>query len=363
LVIQPLTTKAQQKTSSIKGVVHNVKNEPLSGVSVIIRNAKNNFTSGTNTDSAGVFTFSHIPIGGPYSFSFSMVGYEPQNLTGYTIKEDATFSLVVEMKLSAASTMEQVVVVGYGAQKKSLVTGAISSVKAEDIASISSSRVEQALQGRTAGVTVLPASGSPGSGMNVRIRGAGSNGSSQPLYIIDGVRAGGIEYLDPSEIASVEVLKDAASAAIYGAEGANGVVIITTKTGKRNTSEIMYSAQYGRQSVKDDLMPMMNAQQYQEYLQAANAPIRPTAAEVAGVNGTKWFNEIFQKAPLMRHSLALSGGTEKSTYLLDGTYFNQDGIVGGDKSRFTRYTLRVNTDHKIKSWLNVGEKLSYSNFK
>ncbi len=286
----------------------------------------------------------------------SYIGYTNQEVP---INGRTTINITLQEDQQA---LEEVVVVGYGTQQKSLVTGAISSVKAEEIATVSSSRVEQALQGRTAGVTVLPASGSPGSGMRVRVRGTGSNASSEPLYIVDGVRAGGIEYLDPSEIASIEVLKDAASAAIYGAEGANGVVIITTKTGKTNTSEFSYGFQYGIQSV-GDLMPMMNAQQYQQYLEAANSPGRPTAAEAAAVGeGTNWFEETFESAPQQRHSLSFSGGTEKSSFLVNGNFFTQEGVMGGDKAKFDRYTVRINSDHKIKDWLNIGERFSYSHF-
>ncbi|WP_207492476.1 SusC/RagA family TonB-linked outer membrane protein [Aridibaculum aurantiacum] len=261
----------------------------------------------------------------------------------------------------ATSNLGEVVVVGYGVQRKSLVTGAISSIKSEQISSVTNTRIEQAMQGRVAGVQIVPTSGQPGAGLNIRIRGTGSNRNSSPLFIIDGVRAGGIESLDPSEVASIEILKDAASAAIYGAEGANGVVIITTKTGKRNSSEISYQSQVGVQSVKDDFIKMMNAQQYQQYLAEANVAGRPTPAEAARVGeGTNWLREVLQTAPQHHHSLTFSGGSERSTYLINGNLFSQEGIVGGDKSRFQRYTFRVNTDNKIKSWLNVGNRFVYS---
>ncbi|MGV3530542.1 MAG: SusC/RagA family TonB-linked outer membrane protein, partial [Flavisolibacter sp.] len=207
-----------------------------------------------------------------------------------------------------------------------------------------------------------PSSGAPGSGMSIRIRGTGSNGNSNPLYIVDGVRTGGIDNLDPSEIATIDVLKDAASAAIYGSAAANGVILITTKSGRRNQSNISYSAQYGQQSV-GDLPKMMNARQYQQYLAEAQAPGSPTLADLANVNGdgTDWMGSLFEDAPLMRHTLAFSGGSEASTYMVSGSYFTQKGIIGTDKSRFNRYTVRINSDHKVKSWLNVGERLSYAN--
>jgi TonB-linked SusC/RagA family outer membrane protein len=178
------------------------------------------------------------------------------------------------------------------------------------------------------------------------------------------VRSGGIEYLDPSEVASIEILKDAASAAIYGAEGGNGVIIITTKTGKRNTAEVTYSGQYTSQSVKDGFIKMMNASQYQQYLMEAGVANGPTPAEAAAVgNGTNWMKEVLQNAPQQHHSLQFSGGSDKSSYLLSGSLFTQEGVIGGEKSRFNRYTVRFNGDHKIKPWLNVGNRISYSHHK
>ncbi|WP_210462955.1 MULTISPECIES: SusC/RagA family TonB-linked outer membrane protein [Rufibacter] len=325
--------------------------EPLPGVSVVVKGT----TAGTTTDVEGRYQ-----LQAPSNASTLVISYI--GFVNQEIAINGRTSIDAAMQ-EDQQALEEVVVVGYGTQQKSLVTGAISSVKAEEIATVSSSRVEQALQGRTAGVTVLPASGSPGSGMRVRVRGTGSNSGSEPLYIVDGVRAGGIEFLDPSEIASIEVLKDAASAAIYGAEGANGVVIITTKTGKVNTSEISYAFQYGRQSV-GRMMDMMNPQQYQQYLEESNSPGRPTVAEATAAGaGTNWFDELFQTAPQQHHSISFSGGSEKSSFLVGGNFFTQEGIVGGDKAKFDRYTVRINSDHKIKSWLNIGERFSYSNFR
>ncbi|MCK7558083.1 TonB-dependent receptor plug domain-containing protein [Chitinophaga sedimenti] len=257
--------------------------DPLLGVNVIIKGENR----GTQVKADGSFGLD-VPVG--KTLVFSLIGYDAKEVL-------VTGATTLNMQLVASNkSLNEIVVVGYGAQKKSLVTGAISSVRAEQIATVSSSRIEQALQGRTPGVSVLPASGSPGSGMRVRVRGTGSNGSAEPLYIIDGVRAGGIEYLDPSEIASVEVLKDGASAAIYGAEGANGVVIITTKTGKINSSEINFSMQYGQQSVKNP-MKLMNVEQYATYLNESSTANRPTPADVNGVKGTDWLDEIFTTAP------------------------------------------------------------------
>ncbi|WP_295127479.1 TonB-dependent receptor [uncultured Chitinophaga sp.] len=329
-------------------VTDNSSSDALPGSNVLIKGENR----GTQVKADGTFSLD-VPVG--KTLVFSLIGYDPKEVL-------VTSATNIAIQLEASNkALNEIVVVGYGAQKKSLVTGAISSVKAEQIATVSSSRIEQALQGRTPGVSVLPASGSPGSGMRVRVRGTGSNGSAEPLYIIDGVRAGGIEYLDPSEIASVEVLKDGASAAIYGAEGANGVVIITTKTGKANSSEINFSMQYGQQSLKNP-MKLMNVEQYSTYLTESNTPNRPTPADINGVQTTDWLGKIFETAPLQRYALNLSGGTDKSNYLIGGTVFSQDGVVGGSKAQFDRYTLRINTDYKVRTWLTVGNRFSFSHF-
>ncbi|WP_343700880.1 TonB-dependent receptor [Chitinophaga sp.] len=324
---------------------------PLPGVAVMVKGDMR----GAQTDADGKYTVDAVP---GKVLAFNLLGYESREVT---VSAQRNIDLALDVSNRA---LNEVVVVGYGSVRKSLVTGAISSVKGTDLATVSAGRVEQALQGRAAGIIILPVSGSPGSGMRVRIRGTGSNGSSEPLYIIDGMRAGNMEYLDPSEIASVEVLKDAASAAIYGAEGANGVVIITTRSGQRDaTPRVEYSMQYARQSIHKP-MKMMNAAQYARYLtDAGTSGSLPDPAAWAGKQGTMWMDEITQNAPMQRHSLNFSSGTEKSTYLLGASMFHQNGVIGGEKARFDRYTLRLNTDHQVKPWLSVGNRLSYAYFK
>ncbi|HEY6504762.1 MAG TPA: SusC/RagA family TonB-linked outer membrane protein, partial [Chitinophagaceae bacterium] len=349
LVVITLEVINETAAIVVSGKVTDPKGEALPGVNIVEKGT----TQGTTTNEDGLFILNVENKDAILVFTY--IGYTAQevSLAGKT-------AINVQLQPTNLS-MQEVIVVGYGQTRKSMVTGSISSIKAEQLSTVSSTRLDQALQGRTAGVVVLPTSGQPGAGMNIRIRGAGSNRNSNPLYIIDGVRAGGIEYLDPSEVGSIEILKDAASAAIYGAEGANGVIIITTKTGKKNTADVTYSGQFTQQSVKSDFIKMMNAQQYQQYLQEAAVPGAPTPADVSGIGaGTNWLDESVQTAPQQHHSLQFSGGSEKSSYLLSGTIFTQDGIVGGDKSRFNRYTVRFNGDNKIKPWLNVGNRISYS---
>ncbi|MBT1705730.1 SusC/RagA family TonB-linked outer membrane protein [Chryseosolibacter indicus] len=340
----------QAQDRNVTGNVRDENGQPIPGVNVLIKGT----STGSVTDLDGRFNVSGINENSVLVFSF--VGYLSQEVT---VGTQSSFDVSMKPDITQ---LGEVVVVGYGEQKKSLLTGAISSVKAEELQTVSVGRVDQALQGRTAGVAITPTSGSPGSGTKIRIRGTSSNQSADPLFIIDGVRTGasGMDFLSPNDIASMEILKDAASAAIYGAEGANGVVIITTKKGRANTSEITYSGQFGIQSVRPNMMKLMNAQQYQQYMEKAGVTPRPTAADVAG-KGTDWFDEIFDNAPQQSHSLNFSGGTDKSTYFIAGNLFQQEGIAGGDKSQFNRYTIRINTSHKLKEWLTVGENLSYIN--
>jgi len=330
-------------------VTAKTSNQPLESATVAVKGT----STATVTDKNGAFAITVPQPGAVLVISYTGMANEEVvvNQPG-----ELTISLT-----EGNNALNEVVVIGYGQQKKSLVTGAISSVKADQLATVSNTRIEQALQGRTAGVQILPNSGQPGAGLSVRIRGTGSNRSSNPLFIIDGVRAGGMESIDPSEIESIEILKDAASAAIYGAEGANGVVIITTKTGKKGTADITYNAQFGVQSVKDGFIKMMNAQQYQQYLQEAGVAGAPIMADVAGIGeGTNWMQEVLQTAPQQHHALTLSGGNDKTTYLVNGTIFSQEGIVGGEKARFNRYTFRLNSDTRLKPWLNFGSRLLYS---
>ena len=330
-------------------VTNRSTNEPLAGATVSVKGT----STGVVTDGNGNFSIT-VPSRG----SILVISY-----AGMTT-EETTVNVAGEVNFSLNTlpgSLDEVVVIGYGQQKKSLVTGAISSVKADQLATVSTTRLDQALQGRTSGVQIVPQSGQPGAGLFIRIRGTGSNRAAGPLFIVDGIKAGGIESLDPSEVASIEILKDAASSAIFGSEGANGVIIITTKTGKRNSSEISYQAQYGVQSVKDDFIKMMNAQQYQQYLAEAGVAGAPTAADVANIGeGTNWMKEVLQTAPQHHHTLSFSGGGERSTYYVSGNIFTQEGVAGGEKSRFNRYTVRFNNDNRVKSWLNFGSRLVYS---
>lgn len=264
--------------------------------------------------------------------------------------------------------MEEIVVVGYGSQKRSNISGSVSTISSEEIGELPILRTEQALQGRTAGVQVAQNSGSPGSALTVRVRGISTINDSSPLFIVDGIPVGGIDYLNPNDIESINVLKDAASSAIYGARGANGVVLITTKGGKKDQQGIItYDAYYGVQSPWKH-MNLLNAREYailsnEGHIAAGRTP-RPEFAnpDLLG-EGTDWQEAIFEEAPIVSHQLGFTGGSERSVYTFSGGYFAQDGIVGGDKSGFERYTARINSTHQLKKWMRFGSNLSFTGLK
>lgn len=323
----------------------------LPGVTIIEKNT----THGTTTDIDGNFS---LTVSSPdATIVASFIGYEKQEIP---LARKTTISITLEPE---TTDLSEIVVIGYGSQKKKVVTGAISSVKAEEISSTPVLRVEQAMQGRTAGVQVTNLSGQPGEAPTIRIRGAGTTGNASPLYIIDGIALGGIDYLNPGDIESIEVLKDAASAAIYGARAANGVVLITTKSGKIGKMNISYSGYKGIQNVAKTL-DMLNADQYRTLMNegARNANLtEPFDMNEIAPYDTDWQDLLFVKnAPIESHEISVSGGSEKSTYHSSLAYFTQQGIIGGDESQFDRLSARLNTSHKVTSALKFSNNLSYS---
>lgn len=337
---------------SITGVVTDKSGSTLPGVNIQIKGK----TVGTITDIEGKYSLDAVNAQDVLTYSY--IGYISKEETVGTRK-------VINVILNEETiSIDELVVVGYGVKKKSLLTGATASVSAGDMIS-SVSRAEQALQGKAAGVSVTPQSGAPGSGMKVRIRGAGSNGSSEPLYIVDGMKTGDINFLAPSDIESMEVLKDAAASAIYGAEGANGVVLIKTKAGKKGDARIDFNTQFGTQSLPN--MPsMMNALQYANYMtegHTADFAGLPNPSTLADPIGTNWVQEIESNAPTQSHNISFSGGSDKGTYMVSANYDKQDGVIGGDKAQFERITTRVNLFQEVKPWLEVGVNMAYTNSK
>lgn len=333
----------QESGQSIAGKVVDSQNNSLPGVNVVVKGT----LRGTITDMEGNYTIQASP---DETIQYRFVGFDEKDVL---VGDQTTINVVLN---ESFRDLDEVVVVGYGVRKKSLVTGAISSLDADDIATAPATRVEQAIQGRTSGVTILPTSGSPGAGAKVRIRGTGSNLNSDPLYIVDGMKMRSIDNIEPGDIESLEVLKDAASSAIYGSEGGNGVIIITTKRGKSGEGKVAYDFNYGIQSVKTK-MELMNAQEYATYMGEQEAIIKVPAGTG---NGTNWLDEIFESAPMQKHHLSFSGGNDKSTYLASVAYNQQDGVVGGDKASYERLSFRFNGSQKVKDWLEVGNSVTYS---
>ncbi|UBM62517.1 TonB-dependent receptor [Candidatus Sulfidibacterium hydrothermale] len=314
----------------------------LPGVSVLLKGT----TTGTVTDLQGHYSLS-VPKTGILVFSY--IGFQSKEVPINNQK-------VINVKLKPANVnLNELVVIGYGVQKKKLVTGAISSIGGKDIKGTAITQAAQALQ-YAPGVQVISNSGSPGSPIRVRIRGFSSNNNSSPIYIVDGVRTS-INNLNPNDIKSIQVLKDAASSAIYGAEGGNGVVIITTKKGQAGKSKISYDFQYSWQSLRKK-MDLLNTSEYATYMKEADR-----IPDVDQTYNTDWQNALFTVAPMQKHHLAFSGGNQKTNYYLSLSYLDQDGIVYGPHDYYKRLNLTETSDHHIKKWLKVGNTIMYSKIK
>lgn len=339
-----------QDPVKVTGKVLDNLGEPMIGVSVQVKGTSH----GAITDIDGNYSVSVEPGA---TLVFSYVGYISQEhkakpgTLNVTLKEDT-------------ETLDEVVVIGYGVQKKSSVTGAISQVKAEDMENRTITTAAQALQGKTAGVQLITTSGGPGEAPTIRVRGYSSNVASNPLYVVDGVRLSDISGIDPNDIESMEVLKDAASAAIYGAEAGNGVILITTKKGRPGQTKISYDFQFASQSIAR-IPELMNAQEYVDYMTSlypdANGnltesiiPMATIEANWNGVTDTDWVDAIFENSKMQKHNLSFAGGSDRGSYYLSLTYLDNNGIIVGDNDHYSRMTASINADYKIKPWLKVG---------
>lgn len=356
LLLTGLFCSANLQGQTLQGVVTDqMSGESLPGANIMVEGT----TQGTISDMDGNYTLKLDP--GSYTIIFSYVGYLQQSSI-VTLEEGQTMTL--NMGLSPdITTFEEFVVIGYGTQKKKVVTGAISSVDAEEIASQPVVRVDQALQGRTPGVLVTNQSGQPGESPTIRIRGAGTTGNATPLYIVDGLQVSNIDYLNPGDIESIDVLKDAASAAIYGSRAANGVILITTKGGEAGALQITYSAYQGIQNVSKTI-DMLDANQYRELMNegAENAGLSaPFDLNEIPQYNTNWQESLFESnAPMFNHEVNVSGGNDKSTFSSSLSYFSQQGIIGGDRSQFDRISARLNTSHEVTDFISFGNNLAYS---
>ena len=363
LLFLPIAAFAQ--SSSIKGTVTDAKSgEALVGVSVVQKNTNN----GTVTDLDGHF---QLNVPSNTTLVISYLGYKTKEINA----SQSPMSILLE---ESGELLDEVIVVGYGVQKKSVVTASIAKVSAEDLGSTAPVLVDNALKGLAAGVTVTSASGQPGAAAKIRIRGIGTINNSDPLYIVDGMPIeGGLDYLNPSDIASIEVLKDAASGAVYGARAANGVVLVTTKTGKEGRTRVTYDFSYGWQRPWKE-RDVLNATEYAIMMNegAVNAGMAPKYNDPYSYGkGTNWQKETFNyDAPVVNHQVSISGASDKINYLVSMGYYTQEGIVGGnfDRSNYERLTLRSNTSYtlfdesKSRNWLKslkVSSNLSYARIK
>lgn len=338
--------------SQVTGRVTDENAQGLPGVNVLIKGT----SQGTVTDINGEFRFPNLSSDAVLVISF--IGYVTQEIPV------AGQSAINTKLVPDARNLQEVVVVGYGTQKKALVTGAISSVQSEQITQTPVLRIEQAMQGRVPGVVVTNQTGQPGDAPTVRIRGAGTNGTADPLYIVDGFPVSGIDFLNPGDIENMSVLKDAASSAIYGARGANGVVIITTKKGTRGSGlKVSYDGYVGVQNPWKKVN-VLNSQQYMMMMNegAANAGNSlPYPVGTVAKHSTDWQDELFNKnAPIASHQLSFMGGGENSMYASSINYFTQEGIVGGDKSKFDRYSFRINGEQKAGDRFTLTNNLVYT---
>ena len=339
----------------ITGTIKDQLGDVLPGANVLVKGT----TIGTTSDGDGKFSLT-LPSGGN-TLVVSFIGYASQEIA---VEGRTTLDITLEPD---PATLSEVVVVGYGTQKRSDLTGAISSVKSEDLNQLPMQRVDQALQGRAPGVMVLNPSGQPGGKTTIRIRGMNSiTGSNQPLVVVDGLQGVDIESLNPNDIESIEILKDASATAIYGSQGANGVLLITTKRGKKGTPVISYSYSLSYQQLREKL-DLMNAADFAKSIndnrasqnQPGDVVITPTpiftADQIANFErngGTDWQDAVYRTAPMQSHQLGISGGTDNVQYLVSGGYLDQQGILVN--SEFQRFTLRSNVNIDINKWLNFG---------
>ncbi|MDB5232404.1 MAG: TonB-linked outer membrane protein SusC/RagA family [Chitinophagaceae bacterium] len=407
LILSSTCLHAQERTSLVKGLVQDYNNNPVSGVSVIIRNTKNNFSSGVNADSSGIFSFSRIPSGGPYSFTFSAVGYESQTLSGYTIKEDILLSLVVKMK-PVTATLNEVLVVGYGTMRKKDVTGSVSHVKMSDMQNKEAVSIADYLRGSVAGLNISRSSSVTGA-QSFEIRGATSIGAStQPLIVVDGmIFSGLLNDINPSDIEAIDVLKDASSTAIYGSRAAAGVILLTTKQGKTEKPVINFDERYGVSSLlkkekaydvngyfnmRSDAMASLytshaNQPEYykdprtlqsvdvQTWLKYDGAGVPANAdpmeywllrlnlypGEIANYKAGKsvdWVNSVFRPGTMQDYNASISGKTSNLNYYWSLGMLDNKGIITNDDYRNIR--TRVNITSDITSYLQTGMRINLS---
>jgi TonB-linked SusC/RagA family outer membrane protein len=353
------------QTKNISGTISTQTGEPLSDVSITVKGT----TGGVVSNSKGEFTIS-VPANA--TLVFTHLGYKPLEIA---VKNQTTLDLKLE---DNSNELSQVVVIGYGTVRKSDLTGSVSSVKSEDLKAVPVTSFDQALQGRAAGVQVTQLSGKPGAETSIRIRGTTSiNAGNEPLYVIDGMlvnsdagdmstgvtlgpRISALSAINPNDIESIEILKDASATAIYGSRGANGVVIITTKRGKAGQGTVTFDTYFAQQEVAHEVN-VLNAAEFANFVNDAKLNANQTPVYVNPKNlgeGTNWQGELFRKAPMSSYQISFTGGDDKTKYAISGGYFDQDGVI--INSNFKRYSFRANLDREVSKRLTVGDNITYA---
>ena len=355
LTLGLFTTMTFAQTINVSGTVTDSNsNQPLPGVNILVKNT----SKGATSDFDGNFTINDVSVNSVLVFSY--LGYVTQE---FTVKNSSPISITMQ---EDAAALDEVVVIGYGSQRKELVTGAFSSIDAERITQTNPTRIEEALRGNAAGVQVTSNSGSPGASLNIRIRGITTNGDNSPLVIVDGVIIGSdLSIIDPNDIEKMDIIKDAATA-IYGVQGANGVILITTKTGKKNRkTKFSYNSFYSVQEAENTLN-LMNNLEYAGYIneiQAADGNAIPYPNLQLLNTNTDWQSELFERAPLVSHSINVTGGSEKVTYGFSASHFAQDGVIASDKSNYQRWTVKNNMGIELSEKFKLNTFLLYTNIR
>ena len=397
MLLVSLNSRAQDSRSNVTGIVRNEKGENLSNATVNVKNAKSGFTASSQTDSGGVFHFSGLPSGNAYSFTFSFVGYQSQTLTGYTLKPDATLSIIVNLK-DQENTLNDVVVVGYGTQKKVNLTGAVSQVSGEIFEKRSIPNITQGLQGEIPNLNIIMGDGKPVQSPSYNIRGTTSIGQGgSALVLIDGV-GGDPSLLNPIDVASVTVLKDAASCAIYGARGAFGVVLITTKNPAKNKTSITYSSNYSLKTPTTVPKVVTDGYQYASMFNEAwtawndysqtpqninkTQPFSPAyLAELkrrdedpalprseVGANGnyvyygnTDWYDLLYKDHNSSTdQNISISGSKGNASYYITGRYNGQSGVFRYNSDDYKMYNLTAKGSIQLLPWLQVNNTTQFA---
>ncbi len=353
------TSLAQVSSRSVSGIITDEKGIALSGVTISVKGT--NITALSDKDGKYVVM---VPEKSK-TLLFSYVGMQDQEIS---VAKSGSQNIVLKQ---TSDILSEVVVIGYGTVRKKDLTGAVGSIKSDQITQVATPDVVQAMQGRVAGVQVIANSGEPGSGAQIRIRGIGSINGSDPIYVVDGYQTGDISFLAPADIESIDVLKDASATAIYGSRGANGVVLVTTKKGKKGPLKFVFDSYVGNQKAWRTI-PMVNATEFanlvlQGYANDGN-PLDTNSQLYTRLNyvrqnnykGTNWQNEVMQSGFMQNHSLNIAGGNDQNRFRLSGTYFSQDGIVRN--SSMNKYFLNFSNDLTISSWLKAGISGAFTHF-